>query len=93
MVVMHSTTKYFGGHSDVWVAHWYLTKRDELYEKAAHRRHITGNILSPSALLILAWRTFTSQPGCVALQQCAEDCDIPQPASRYRKSDYPASHH
>jgi cystathionine gamma-synthase len=53
-VVMHSTTKYFGGHSDVMGGALVFVKRDALYEKAAHRRHITGNILSPfSAWLIL----------------------------------------
>jgi len=53
-VVMHSTTKYFGGHSDVMGGALAFAKRDQLYDKAAHRRHITGNILSPfSAWLIL----------------------------------------
>jgi cystathionine gamma-synthase len=53
-VVMHSTTKYFGGHSDVMGGALVFAKRDELYEKTAHRRHITGNILSPfNAWLIL----------------------------------------
>ncbi len=53
-VVMHSTTKYFGGHSDVMGGALIFAKREALYEKVAHRRHITGNILSPfSAWLIL----------------------------------------
>ncbi|MEO8002242.1 MAG: aminotransferase class I/II-fold pyridoxal phosphate-dependent enzyme, partial [Arenimonas sp.] len=53
-VVMHSTTKYFGGHSDVMGGALVFAKRDGLQEKVAHRRHITGNILSPfSAWLIL----------------------------------------
>lgn len=53
-IVMHSTTKYFGGHSDVMGGALVFAKRNELYEKVAHRRHITGNILSPfSAWLIL----------------------------------------
>ena len=53
-VVMHSTTKYFGGHSDVMGGALVFAKRDALFEKAAHRRHITGNILSPfNAWLIL----------------------------------------
>lgn len=53
-VVMHSTTKYFGGHSDVMGGALVFAKRDALYEKASHRRHITGNILAPfSAWLIL----------------------------------------
>lgn len=53
-VAMHSTTKYFGGHSDVMGGALVFAKRNELYEKIAHRRHITGNILSPfNAWLIL----------------------------------------
>lgn len=53
-VVMHSTTKYFGGHSDVMGGALIFAKRDAFYEKVAHRRHITGNILSPfNAWLIL----------------------------------------
>jgi len=53
-VVMHSTTKYFGGHSDVMGGALVFANRNDLYEKVAHRRHITGNILSPfSAWLIL----------------------------------------
>lgn len=53
-VVMHSTTKYFGGHSDVMGGALVFAKPDALYDKVAHRRHITGNILSPfNAWLIL----------------------------------------
>lgn len=53
-IVMHSTTKYFGGHSDVMGGALVFSKLGALYEKVAHRRHITGNILSPfSAWLIL----------------------------------------
>jgi cystathionine gamma-synthase len=53
-VVMHSTTKYFGGHSDVMGGALVFAKKNDFYEKVAHRRHITGNILSPfNAWLIL----------------------------------------
>lgn len=45
--VMHSTTKYFGGHSDVMGGALVFAKADALFEQAAHRRHITGNIASP----------------------------------------------
>lgn len=45
--VMHSTTKYFGGHSDVMGGALVFAKADTLFEQAAHRRHITGNIASP----------------------------------------------
>lgn len=45
--VMHSTTKYFGGHSDVMGGALVFASADERYEAAFHRRHITGNIASP----------------------------------------------
>ena len=45
--VMHSTTKYLGGHSDVMGGALVFAKADALFEAAAHRRHITGSIASP----------------------------------------------
>ncbi|MBP6534191.1 MAG: aminotransferase class I/II-fold pyridoxal phosphate-dependent enzyme [Arenimonas sp.] len=45
--VMHSTTKYFGGHSDVMGGALVFAKADALFDAVAHRRHITGNIASP----------------------------------------------
>ena len=51
---MHSTTKYFGGHSDVMGGALVFARADELHARAAHRRHVTGGILAPfSAWLIL----------------------------------------
>jgi cystathionine gamma-synthase len=53
-VVMHSTTKYFGGHSDVMGGALVFARDDELADRVAHRRHVTGGILAPfSAWLIL----------------------------------------
>ncbi len=53
-VVMHSTTKYFGGHSDVMGGALVFARTDELHARTAHRRHVTGGILAPfSAWLIL----------------------------------------
>ena len=53
-VVMHSTTKYLGGHSDVMGGALVFARRDEFYGKVFHRRHVTGGILAPfSAWLIL----------------------------------------
>ncbi len=46
-VVMHSTTKYFGGHSDVMGGALVFAKANALFDTVAHRRHITGNIASP----------------------------------------------
>ncbi|WP_257386278.1 trans-sulfuration enzyme family protein [Tahibacter caeni] len=46
-VVMHSTTKYFGGHSDVMGGALVFARRDTGYEQVAHRRHVTGGVLAP----------------------------------------------
>ena len=46
-IVMHSTTKYFGGHSDVLGGALVFARRDELFDAVAHRRHITGGVPSP----------------------------------------------
>jgi cystathionine gamma-synthase len=52
-VVMHSTTKYFGGHGDCMGGALVFARRDTLFEAVAHRRHLTGAILSPFS----AWLT------------------------------------
>ena len=59
-VVMHSTTKYFGGHSDVLGGALVFAQRGELSEKVAHRLHITGATLAPFS----AWLTLR---GCRSL--------------------------
>jgi cystathionine gamma-synthase len=46
-IVMHSTTKYFGGHSDVLGGALVFARRDALFDAVAHRRHITGGVPSP----------------------------------------------
>src|SRR3954468_22255864 len=59
-VVMHSTTKYFGGHSDVLGGALVFARRDATFDRVAHRRHITGAVLSPFS----AWLTLR---GCRSL--------------------------
>lgn len=59
-VVMHSTTKYFGGHSDVLGGALVFRHRDGFFERVAHRRHLTGAILAPFS----AWLTLR---GCRSL--------------------------
>lgn len=59
-VVMHSTTKYFGGHSDVLGGALVFAKKGELSAKVAHRLHITGATLAPFS----AWLTLR---GCRSL--------------------------
>ena len=46
-VVMHSTTKYFGGHSDVMGGALVFARRDSFFQAVARRRHITGGVISP----------------------------------------------
>lgn len=59
-IVMHSTTKYFGGHSDVLGGALAFAKRDDLFDKTAHRLHITGATMAPFS----AWLTLR---GCRSL--------------------------
>jgi len=68
-IVMHSTTKYFGGHSDVLGGALVFAQRNGFFERVAHRRHLTGAILAPfSAWLTL--RGFRSLPARMAMH-CA----------------------
>jgi cystathionine gamma-synthase len=46
-VVMHSTTKYLGGHSDVQGGSLAFARRDAFSESVAHCRKITGGVASP----------------------------------------------
>jgi cystathionine gamma-synthase len=59
-IVMHSTTKYFGGHSDVLGGALVFAKNDALAAKVAHRLHVTGAVLAPFS----AWLTLR---GCRSL--------------------------
>lgn len=59
-LVMHSTTKYFGGHSDVLGGALVFKRADSMFERVAHRLHITGATLSPFS----AWLTLR---GCRSL--------------------------
>ncbi|MGB4858834.1 MAG: PLP-dependent transferase [Dokdonella sp.] len=59
-IVMHSTTKYFGGHSDVLGGALAFKHDDAFYQRVAHRLHITGATLAP----FNAWLTLR---GCRSL--------------------------
>ncbi|HWS78294.1 MAG TPA: PLP-dependent transferase, partial [Thermomonas sp.] len=52
-IAMHSTTKYFGGHSDVLGGALVFARKDDLAAKVAHRLHVTGAVLAPFS----AWLT------------------------------------
>jgi cystathionine gamma-synthase len=45
--VLHATTKYLGGHSDVQGGALILRERGETLEKIGHVRHILGAVASP----------------------------------------------
>ena len=59
-VVMHSTTKYFGGHSDVLGGALAFKRDDPFFQRVAHRLHITGAVMAP----FNAWLTLR---GCRSL--------------------------
>ena len=46
-VVLHSTTKYLGGHSDVQGGSLAFREAGELHEKVEHTRVLTGSVASP----------------------------------------------
>lgn len=53
-VVLHSTTKYMGGHSDVQGGSLAFRDRDALFEKVEHVRKLVGGVGSPfNAWLVL----------------------------------------
>ena len=59
-IVMHSTTKYFGGHSDVLGGALVFARDDAFAKQVAHRLHVTGAVLAPFS----AWLTLR---GCRSL--------------------------
>jgi cystathionine gamma-synthase len=58
-IVLHSTTKYFGGHSDVQGGALVFREKGALFEKVAHLRHLLGAVASPfgSWLVLRGLRT------------------------------------
>jgi cystathionine gamma-synthase len=58
-IALHSTTKYMGGHSDVQGGALVFDKRDALFDKVAHVRHLLGAVASPfnSWLVLRGLRT------------------------------------
>lgn len=73
-VVLHATTKYFGGHSDVQGGALVFARRDELVEKIDHLRHTVGAVGSPfnswlvlRGLRTLACRVAVQSAGALAV--------------------------
>ena len=46
-VVMHSTTKYLGGHSDVMGGALVFRERGDAHARIAHARHVQGAVMAP----------------------------------------------
>lgn len=46
-VVLHSTTKYIGGHSDVQGGSLSFREKNAFFDAVLHTRHITGGVASP----------------------------------------------
>ena len=81
-IVLHSTTKYCGGHSDVQGGCLILKKRDQLYEKLFHARMILGAVCSPfnSWLVLRGLRTLPCRmekhgANALAVATALEACD------------------
>jgi cystathionine gamma-synthase len=80
-VVMHSTTKYLGGHSDVLGGALVFAQADELHAAIAHRRHVTGAVANPFG----SWLTLR---GCRSLHaRMAVHC-----ANARRVAEFLAAH-
>jgi cystathionine gamma-synthase len=62
-VVLHSTTKYLGGHTDVQGGALVFRTRDALYDAAAHNRKLVGGVASPfnSWLVLRGIRTLAAR--------------------------------
>jgi cystathionine gamma-synthase len=78
-VVLHSTTKYFGGHSDVQGGALVFARRGELHEKVLHYRHVLGPVGSPfnswlvlRGLRTLACRVAAQSAAALAVAQALE---------------------
>jgi cystathionine gamma-synthase len=78
-VVLHSTTKYFGGHSDVQGGALVFARRDALWERIGHQRHILGAVASPfndwlvlRGLRTLACRMAAQSAGALAVARALE---------------------
>jgi cystathionine gamma-synthase len=81
-IVLHSTTKYCGGHSDVQGGCLVLRKRDQLYDKLFHARVVLGAVCSPfnSWLVLRGLRTLPCRmekhaANAMAVAKALEACE------------------
>jgi len=76
-VVMHSTTKYLGGHSDVLGGALVFARADEWHASVSHRRHVTGAVANPFGM----WLTLR---GCRSLHaRMAMHCAHARPVANF----------
>jgi cystathionine gamma-synthase len=80
-IVLHSTTKYCGGHSDVQGGCLVLRSRDQLYDKLLHARTVFGAVCSPfnSWLVLRGLRTLPCRmekhaENALAVAKALESC-------------------
>ncbi|HTG33170.1 MAG TPA: aminotransferase class I/II-fold pyridoxal phosphate-dependent enzyme [Thermoanaerobaculia bacterium] len=78
-VVLHSTTKYLGGHSDVQGGALVFARRDPLWERVGHLRHILGAVAAPfndwlvlRGVRTLACRMAAQSTGALAVARALE---------------------
>jgi len=62
-IVLHSTTKYLGGHSDVVGGALVFARKDPLFDATLHARRLTGGVASPfnSWLVLRGARTLAAR--------------------------------
>jgi cystathionine gamma-synthase len=75
-LVLHSTTKYLGGHSDVQGGAVIFRKKDELYDATRRNRQVLGGVASPfnSWLVLRGIRSL----GCRVDRHCANALAVAQ---------------
>lgn len=80
-VVLHSTTKYFGGHSDVQGGALIFRQRGPLLDAVAHVRHLLGPVAAPfnSWLVLRGIRTLA----CRMAAQCATALTVAREIERH----------
>jgi cystathionine gamma-synthase len=81
-IVLHSTTKYSGGHSDVQGGCLVMRKRDQLYDKLLLARTVLGAVSSPfnSWLVLRGLRTLPCRmekhaANALAVAKALETCE------------------
>lgn len=80
-VVLHSTTKALGGHSDAQGGALVFARRDDLLERARHARHLLGPVASPfnSWLILRGIRTLA----CRMAAQSKTALEVAQALARH----------